>query len=89
MGSRDRPPLELTIGQKVQWLRKQREWTQEELGRRSELSAGRIASIEAIKTTPRKLEDLEAVADALGVVLAVLTARPKKPRSVVAYPRTS
>jgi transcriptional regulator with XRE-family HTH domain len=89
MGSKDRPPLEFIIGKKVQWFRKQRGWTQEELGRRAGLSAGRIASIEAIKTTPRKLEDLKDVAKALGVTVDVLTEAPKKPRAVVAYPRTS
>ena len=87
MGSKDRPALELTIGKKVQWFRNKRGWTQEELGRRAGLSGSRVASIEAIRTTPRKLEDLESVADALGVEVKVLTANPKSAKAVVAFPR--
>jgi transcriptional regulator with XRE-family HTH domain len=86
MASKDRPPLSLRTGQRIQWLRKKHGWTQDELGRRTGLGGARIASIEAIRTIPRKLDDLYKVASALGVDIRMLTDTAESGKAVVAFP---
>lgn len=86
MGTNGAPPLELPTGKRVQWLRKKHGWTQDELGRRSGLSGARIAKLEALRTIPRQLDDLYAVAGALGVNITVLTEREKPKKAVVSFP---
>lgn len=71
------------IGTNVRRFRKELDISQEELANRIGLTQGGIGQIERNEVSPR-LETIYALAEALGVEVAVLLQRERKPASIVA-----
>jgi transcriptional regulator with XRE-family HTH domain len=69
------------IGQRIAGLRKERNWTQLELARRTGLAASTIAAIEqdARRTKP-EVDTLVSIARAFGITLDALLADPADPK---------
>jgi transcriptional regulator with XRE-family HTH domain len=74
-------PSPTAYGRTIQRLRKQREWSQEELGRRANLGHQTISDIETGRRTNPKHATLQQIADALEVPIGRLYAEePAMPR---------
>lgn len=69
----------MRLGEKIRKLRKERNWTQAELGRRAGVGGNNVSSYE-LGTLKPSAKTLERFADALGVsTLELLSEEPEQP----------
>jgi transcriptional regulator with XRE-family HTH domain len=73
-------PTTTVYGRRIRQLRIQRQWSQEELGRRANVGHQTVSDIETGRRDNPKQATLQAIADALGVTVATLYGEPATPR---------